>query len=119
MAEPTYSKLTTSHFYGWSLGLKTGQYYLRSRPARDAIKFTVDIGALLKHQDSGVLMDHMSFKNQTSAEMEFDMRKRYSEEMERRNSTSPDVNKEKEDKKDVKECPFNPDGNDDCDMCGS
>jgi ribonucleotide reductase alpha subunit len=30
------------HFYGWKAGLKTGMYYLRSRPAVDAIKFTVD-----------------------------------------------------------------------------
>ena len=30
------------HFYGWKKGLKTGMYYLRTRPAADAIKFTVD-----------------------------------------------------------------------------
>mgnify|MGYP003500477633 CR=1 FL=1 len=30
------------HFYGYKQGLKTGMYYLRSRPAADAIKFTVD-----------------------------------------------------------------------------
>lgn len=41
------------HFYGWKKGLKTGQYYLRSRPSRDAIKFTVNIEALLKATDSG------------------------------------------------------------------
>jgi ribonucleoside-diphosphate reductase subunit M1 len=34
------------HFYGWRKGLKTGMYYLRSRPAVDAIKFTVDKLAL-------------------------------------------------------------------------
>ena len=34
------------HFYGWKKGLKTGMYYLRSRPAADAIKFTVDKAAL-------------------------------------------------------------------------
>lgn len=42
VAEPTYGKLTSMHFYGWKQGLKTGMYYLRSRPAVDAIKFTVD-----------------------------------------------------------------------------
>lgn len=36
------------HFYGWEKGLKTGQYYLRSRPARDAIKFTVNMEALIE-----------------------------------------------------------------------
>ena len=39
------------HFYGWEKGLKTGQYYLRSRPARDAIKFTVNMEALLEAAD--------------------------------------------------------------------
>ena len=42
MAEPTFSKLTSMHFYAWKLGLKTGMYYLRSKPAADAIQFTVD-----------------------------------------------------------------------------
>ena len=40
--------MTAMHFYGWEKGLKTGQYYLRSRPARDAIKFTVNMEALLE-----------------------------------------------------------------------
>ncbi|SAM09123.1 hypothetical protein [Absidia glauca] len=39
---PTFGKLTSMHFYGWKKGLKTGMYYLRTRPAVDAIKFTVD-----------------------------------------------------------------------------
>lgn len=42
MAEPNFGKLTSMHFYGWQKGLKTGMYYLRTRPAVDAIKFTVD-----------------------------------------------------------------------------
>ena len=41
------------HFYGWKKGLKTGQYYLRSRPSRDAIKFTVNVEALLAANDAG------------------------------------------------------------------
>lgn len=43
MGEPNFSKMTSMHFYGWKNGLKTGLYYLRSKPSRDAIKFTVDI----------------------------------------------------------------------------
>jgi hypothetical protein len=43
--------MTSMHFYGWKNGLKTGQYYLRSRPARDAIKFTVNIESLLQTSD--------------------------------------------------------------------
>ncbi len=48
IAEPTYSKLTSMHFYGWKKGLKTGMYYLRTRPATEAIKFTVDAKYLNK-----------------------------------------------------------------------
>mmetsp|Transcript_15763 Transcript_15763/g.33550 ORF Transcript_15763/g.33550 Transcript_15763/m.33550 type:complete len:805 (-) Transcript_15763:157-2571(-) len=42
MTEPNYAKLSSMHFYGWNKGLKTGMYYLRTRAAADAIKFTVD-----------------------------------------------------------------------------
>ncbi|KAJ8662299.1 ribonucleoside-diphosphate reductase large subunit [Lichtheimia ornata] len=42
IGEPNFGKLTSMHFYGWKKGLKTGMYYLRTRPAVDAIKFTVD-----------------------------------------------------------------------------
>lgn len=43
MAEPTYEKMSAMHFAGWKMGLKTGMYYLRSRPAVDAVKFSVDL----------------------------------------------------------------------------
>src|SRR6185369_6749150 len=39
---PNFGKLTSMHFYAWKKGLKTGMYYLRSKSAADAIKFTVD-----------------------------------------------------------------------------
>jgi ribonucleoside-diphosphate reductase subunit M1 len=42
IADPDSKKLTSMHFYAWSKGLKTGMYYLRTRPKADAIKFTVD-----------------------------------------------------------------------------
>jgi len=42
IADPTSKKLTSMHFYAWKKGLKTGMYYLRSRPKADAIQFTVD-----------------------------------------------------------------------------
>lgn len=38
---PTFSKLSSMHFYAWSKGLKTGMYYLRSKAAVDPIKFTL------------------------------------------------------------------------------
>lgn len=42
IAEPNYGKLTSMHFFAWKSGLKTGMYYLRTRPAADPIKFTLD-----------------------------------------------------------------------------
>jgi ribonucleoside-diphosphate reductase subunit M1 len=48
MADANYGKLTSLHFYAWKAGLKTGMYYLRTRAAADAIKFTVDQQALAK-----------------------------------------------------------------------
>jgi len=47
VAEPTHAKLTSMHFYAWKKGLKTGVYYLRSRPAVDAIKVTVPVAECL------------------------------------------------------------------------
>ncbi len=40
--EPNFAKLTSMHFHSWKQGLKTGMYYLRTKAAADAIKFTVD-----------------------------------------------------------------------------
>jgi ribonucleotide reductase alpha subunit len=40
--EPNMAKLTSMHFHSWKRGLKTGMYYLRTKAAADAIKFTVD-----------------------------------------------------------------------------
>ncbi|OCH92652.1 hypothetical protein OBBRIDRAFT_791098 [Obba rivulosa] len=42
LQSPTTGQLTSMHFYGWKKGLKTGMYYLRTRPAAQAIQFTVD-----------------------------------------------------------------------------
>ena len=50
VAAPTTQKLTSMHFYSWKQGLKTGCYYLRTRPAADAIQFTVE-------QTSSVMQD--------------------------------------------------------------
>ncbi len=39
--DPNFGKLTSMHFYAWKKGLKTGMYYLRTKAAADAVKFTV------------------------------------------------------------------------------
>ncbi len=46
MVDATTAKLSSMHFHGWQLGLKTGLYYLRTKAAVDAIKFTVDVETL-------------------------------------------------------------------------
>jgi ribonucleoside-diphosphate reductase alpha chain len=41
MEETNFGKLSSMHFYAWKMGLKTGMYYLRTRPAAESIKFTI------------------------------------------------------------------------------
>ena len=42
VSSPTFNLLSSIHFYGYDKGLKTGMYYLRTKPKSQAIKFTVD-----------------------------------------------------------------------------
>ena len=46
MENANFAKLTSMHFYGWKAGLKTGMYYVRTKSATDAIKFTLDKEAM-------------------------------------------------------------------------
>lgn len=59
------------HFHAWKSGLKTGQYYFRSRPARDAIKFTVNVDELLKAADKGAsqVMECLNTDNASRANL--------------------------------------------------
>lgn len=43
MVDASPAKLSSMHFHGWQLGLKTGMYYLTTKAAVDAIKFTVEV----------------------------------------------------------------------------
>ena len=43
MPEVNHQKLSSMHFYAWKKGLKTGMYYLRSKPARNAVQVTVPV----------------------------------------------------------------------------
>ena len=62
VADPTYSKLTSMHFYSWKKGLKTGCYYLRTKAPVAAQKFTVDprLLAAISGGVSGVASSHGS-----------------------------------------------------------
>jgi ribonucleoside-diphosphate reductase alpha chain len=48
---PNFAKLTSMHFYAWEKGLKTGMYYLRTKAAADAIKFTIESTTALNKPD--------------------------------------------------------------------
>jgi len=56
MSSPSTAKLTSMHFYAWKKGLKTGMYYLRTKAAADAIKFTVEptsqVGEKVKSEEN-------------------------------------------------------------------
>jgi ribonucleotide reductase alpha subunit len=54
MTDASTAKLSSMHFYGWQLGLKTGMYYLRTKAATDAIKFTVDVEKVKKASTAAV-----------------------------------------------------------------
>lgn len=49
MSVPEYEKIFKCHYWSWKNGLKTGMYYLRTKPAKQAIKFTVDPNLLNKY----------------------------------------------------------------------
>jgi len=57
VADPTYSKLTSMHFYAWKAGLKTGCYYLRSKAPVVAQQFTVDPRLLSAISSGGKVAD--------------------------------------------------------------
>merc|ERR1719361_985215 len=59
IAQPSYAKISSMHFYGWRKGLKTGMYYLRSKAAANAIQFTVDQTKVSASKKLGEKMDSM------------------------------------------------------------
>jgi ribonucleoside-diphosphate reductase subunit M1 len=65
MKEPTMGKITSMHFAGWKLGLKTGMYYLRTQAASAPIQFTVDQEAL-KVEDTAKARPTLAKKRVTS-----------------------------------------------------
>merc|ERR1712014_304565 len=54
MTDATTAKLSSMHFHGWQIGLKTGMYYLRTKAAADAIKFTVDVDKVRRSSTSSL-----------------------------------------------------------------
>uniref|UniRef100_A0A7N8XVR8 Ribonucleoside-diphosphate reductase n=1 Tax=Mastacembelus armatus TaxID=205130 RepID=A0A7N8XVR8_9TELE len=63
IAEPNYGKLTSMHFYGWNLGLKTGMYYLRTKPAANPIQFTLNKEKLKEAQSARSVEEETKERN--------------------------------------------------------
>lgn len=72
VADPTYSKLTSMHFYAWKAGLKTGCYYLRSKAPVVAQQFTVDPRLLSAISSGGKVADLSSDSEGDDSEDEED-----------------------------------------------
>jgi ribonucleotide reductase alpha subunit len=70
VADPTYSKLTSMHFYAWKAGLKTGCYYLRSKAPVVAQQFTVDPRLLSAISSGGKVADISSDSEQDDSDEE-------------------------------------------------
>merc|ERR1719247_388091 len=81
MIDATTAKLSSMHFHGWQLGLKTGMYYLRTKAATDAIKFTVDVDQVRrasstisvdqKESDSKGVVENQAIANLKAAEPKY------------------------------------------------
>ncbi|XP_049764078.1 ribonucleoside-diphosphate reductase large subunit [Schistocerca nitens] len=72
IAEPNYGKLTSMHFYAWRMGLKTGMYYLRTKPAAQAIQFTVDKSKLSRNVSTST-NGHSTPKVQNNSDEAYNM----------------------------------------------
>jgi len=68
MEDANFKKLTSMHFYAWEKGLKTGTYYLRTKAARDAIKFTVDAKYLSEEEKQKLEAAVCSLENPDACE---------------------------------------------------
>merc|ERR1712027_136659 len=53
MVDASTAKLSSMHFHGWQIGLKTGMYYLRTKAAADATKFTVEVDQMQRASSVG------------------------------------------------------------------
>lgn len=59
MEDPDFKKLSSMHFYGWSKGLKTGSYYIRTKPKAKTQQFTIDPDFAKKQQKKIVCTDEI------------------------------------------------------------
>ncbi|CAG9761941.1 unnamed protein product [Ceutorhynchus assimilis] len=101
--KPNYGVLSSMHFYGWKKGLKTGMYYLRSKPASNPIQFTVDKSKLLVKVKTSSIQNGVTVVENGAQPKETEK--------------NGHENEEEKQNEDALVCSLNnPEG---CDMCGS
>lgn len=108
MTEPNFAKLTSMHFYSWKAGLKTGMYYLRTKAAADAVKFTVDRQAIAETTPVTQNLEEKPLNYEAYAKEHIEQNKA---------AASSFTLSEEEQKYAAMQCSLdNPEG---CEMCGS
>lgn len=115
MEQPNYQKITSMHFYGWKNGLKTGQYYLRTKAAADAIKFTVNVESLLKAVDEKDSASVLKYLNTDADKKRVKTKKMV---LKKKDSTKPIAEAPVEEEEEMKVCPMRKPGDDGpCEAC--
>ena len=104
MEGATFAKLTSMHFYAWKSGLKTGMYYLRTKSAVDAIKFTLNNEKKKKQPETEVISSAKSGKTPKQPEQQ---------------PVSPDSSMSREEMQALIKQSREASDDDDCLMCGS
>lgn len=106
MQDPNFGKLTSMHFHSWKAGLKTGMYYLRTKAATDAVKFTVDRKALAEKEPVTTMVEEKPLNYEA-----------YAKEQEAKMKAASTFSSEAEANYAAIVCSLdNPEG---CEMCGS
>jgi ribonucleoside-diphosphate reductase alpha chain len=106
MQDPNFGKLTSMHFYSWKAGLKTGMYYLRTKAATDAVKFTVDRQALAEKEPATTIVEEKPLNYAA-----------YAQEQEAKVKAAMSFNSDAEQNYATMQCSLDdPEG---CEMCGS
>jgi len=102
MDTPDFDRLTSSHFYSWKNGLKTGMYYLRGQASTSATSFGLDP------------LEEQRIKNKRNEQNYYDQ-----SDDDQSNNDQTDDNEEQEDPEPVKACPLRRIGDPyaPCDMC--
>ncbi len=104
MEGATFAKLTSMHFYAWKSGLKTGMYYLRTKSAVDAIKFTLNNEKKKKQPETEGISSAKSGKTPKQPEQQ---------------PVSPDSSMSREEMQALIKQSREASDDDDCLMCGS